>query len=327
MSPRRVIGVDAGGTKLLVGVVDDGLKVEHRTHALWPKRGCEEVVEQIAAAVATARDAAPDCVAVGLGIPSLVDSRTGESRLSVHLALDRLRVAEVVAERVGLPVTVDNDANAAMLVEHRHGAARETDYAALLTIGTGIGGALVVGGRLYRGADGYAGELGHIVVDHSGPPCFGDCPGRGCLEAGASGSAIGRLGEERARSVPGSKLGSLLSARGSIEGSDVTDLAIGGDPDALAIVEVAGRWLGAGLVTIVNAFNPRVVVVGGGVMRLGELLLAPARAVLVERALAPAAAAASVVAAEFGEDAGMIGAGLMALDGDAPGGPFHTAPR
>lgn len=313
MSLRRTIGLDAGGTKLLTGVVGEALEVDHREHALWAGNGCDEVIEQMMDAVGRALASSPDAVGIGLGIPALVDSRSGVARSSVHLPLEGVDLGAVARERFGLPVVVDNDANAAMACEHRHGAARGTSDAALLTIGTGIGGGLVLDGRLYRGANGFGAELGHMVVDLDGAPCSEGCTGRGCLEAVASGSALARTGHAAAGRLPDSPLGRARSD-GAVTGRTVTEAALAGDPVALEIVDHAGRRLGAGLVSIVNALNPEVIVVGGGVMALGDLLLGPARAVVIERALRPSREAVRIVPAQFGEDAGMLGAALLAMD-------------
>ncbi len=313
MSQRPTIGLDAGGTKLLAGVVDDGHEVTFREHALWRGSDSETVIGQILGAVDAALQHAPDAAAVGLGLPALVDA-DGRAHSSVHLPLDGVDLGQLVRERTGLPVHVDNDANAALLCEHRLGAARGASHAVMLTIGTGIGGGLLLGGALYRGAAGFGAELGHIVVDLGGAPCFGDCPGRGCLEAVASGSALARTGLAAARRLPDSALGGVLSEHGLITGVDVTEAALAGDAVAVEVVTHAARRLGAGLVSIVNALNPELVVVGGGVLALGELMRGPAREVMTVRALAPSAAAARVVAAEFGEDAGMIGAALLAVE-------------
>jgi glucokinase len=314
MSLRRAIGVDAGGTKLLVGVVDERLDVSHREQMLWPGGGLDPVMDAIAGAVERARHEAPDVVAVGFGIPALVDRETGAARSSVHLPLDEVPFRSLMARRLGLPVVVDNDATAALVAEARHGAARGARHAALLTIGTGIGGGLLVDGRIYRGANGFGGELGHIVVDLDGAPCFDDCPGRGCLEAVASGSALARMGRAAAGRLPGSALGRALEEQGEITGITVTEAALAGDAVALEVVGHAARRLGAGLVGIVNALNPEVIVVGGGVMALGELMLGPARDVVAERALRPSREAVRIAEAEFGEDAGMLGAALLAME-------------
>ena len=314
MRRRRVIGLDAGGTKLLGGVVGEDLVVHQRVHRVWRGQGRAEVLETMVEAVEEARAAAPDAEAVGFGIPSLIEWPAGRSVVSVHLPLDDLPFRELMAERLGLPVFVDNDANAALLAEHRHGAAHGTSHAVLLTIGTGIGGGLVLGGRLYRGSSGAAAELGHMVVDMDGPPCQGGCPNRGCLEAVASGSALGREGERLARERPESALGRADAAGAPVTGALVTELAHDGDAAALEALELIGTRLGVGLSSIVNVFDPEVIVIGGGVIAAGELLLAPARAELARRALAPGRDRVRVAAAAFGEEAGMLGAAVLALE-------------
>jgi glucokinase len=314
MSPRRVIGIDAGGTKLLGGVVDEELSVRHRVHRLWRGRERQEVLDVMVDAVEEARAAAPDAVAAGIGIPALVDADSGASAFSVHLPLEGVPFRDLMQERLGLPVFVDNDANLAAVAEQRAGAARGASHVAMLTLGTGIGGGLILGGRLYRGAHGGAAELGHVVVDIDGPPCQGGCPGRGCLEVMASGTAIGREGLAAAEREPDSALGAELREGREITGARVTELAHDGDPAAVGVLRLIGERLGAGIVGIVNTFNPEVVVVGGGAVAGGDLLLDPARAVVAQRALPPSRDQVRVVAAGFGEEAGLIGAAVLALE-------------
>jgi glucokinase len=318
VSGSRVIGIDAGGTKLLGGVVDEELGVHSRVHRLWRGGDVPEVLDIMVEAVEEVRQAAPDVTAVGFGIPSRVDSSTGSSVGSVHLPLDDVPFRDLMSERIGLPVHVDNDANAAILAEHARGAARGARHAAMLTLGTGIGGGLILDGRLYRGASGAAAELGHMVVDLDGPPCQGGCPSRGCLEALASGPAIGRAGEAAARRAPGSALGRALARGREITGPLVTELAHDGDEAARAVLHQAGRHLGVGISNLANMLNPEVVVIGGGVVAAGELLLAPAREVVQERALLPARDLVRVVPAHFGDESGMLGAALLALGAGPP---------
>jgi glucokinase len=315
MPPRRVIGIDAGGTKLLGGVVDEQLVVHHRVHRIWRGADRGETLDIFVEAVEEVRAAAPDVEAVGFGIPSLIDPETGVSLWSNHLPLDGVPFRDLMSERLGLPVHVDNDANLALLAEARRGAARRARYALMLALGTGIGGGILIDGRVYRGAAGAAGELGHLVVDADGAECPGDCPGRGCLEVVASGNTIGQEGELVGREAPESALGRRLAAGAEISGQFVTELAHSGDPAAMAVLESVGRRLGAGLTGLVNAFNPEVVVVGGGAVSAGELLLGPARAVVAERALPPSREAVRIVPAHFGEESGMVGAALFALAG------------
>jgi glucokinase len=314
MGAACVIGVDLGGTKLLAGVVDADLRVHHRTYRLVPDGDLGTLLDVIVEAVREGCAAAPAPVAaVGFGIPCLLDRRRGVAVSSVHLPIVDVPFADVMRERLGVPVDVDNDANAAMLAEWRHGAARGARDAFMLTIGTGIGGGLVIDGRLARGAVGAGAELGHVVIDMDGPPCQGACPNRGCLETFVSGSALAREGLAAARAHPGSALGRAAAAGRPVTGPLVTELAWDGDPAAREVVARAGRRLGVGLASLVNALNPEVAVIGGGVVAAGELLLAPARAELAVRALRPSRDLVRVVPARFGDEAGMLGAALLAL--------------
>ena len=297
--PRRVIALDAGGTKLLAGVLDDELAGEWRLRAEW---GEADVLEVFAFAIGEARRAAPDAEAIGVGIPSRVDRATGSSVGAAHLPLDNVPLREVLSERSGLPVQVDNDANLAALGEHRAGAAAGSSDAVMITIGTGIGGGLILGGRLYRGSSGAGAEIGHMTIDFDGPACGGDCPGHGCFESYVSGPALARAGAE-------------AGLEAGLDGVAVTDRALAGDPAAVEAVVVIGRRLGAGIASLLNLFDPEVVVVGGGVARAGELLLGPAREVARERALSPAAERARIVRAHFGEESGVVGAAVLALAG------------
>ncbi len=315
MPPRRVIGMDAGGTKLLGAAVDSDLGVRHRVHRFWRGADRRETLAIVHDAVEEVRAAAPDVEAVGFGIPALVDHERGRAAWANHLPIDDLRFRDVMSERLGLPVVVDNDTNAAVLAEHRHGAARGADHAVLVALGTGIGGGLVLNGRLYRGAHGFAGELGHLVVDYDGEECPGSCPGRGCLEVLASGAAFGRAGTRAASSTPESTLGRRLADGHEITGGIVTELAHAGDEQARTLLGDIGRRLGAGLTGIVNAFDPEVIVIGGGAVAAGDLLLEPAREVVAARALPPMREVVRIVPAAFGDESGMLGAALMALDG------------
>jgi glucokinase len=309
MPPRRVIGIDAGGTKLLGGVVDEGLVVHHRVHRIWRGGDRAETLDIFVESVEEVRAAAPDVAAVGFGIPALVEWETGVSRWSTHLPLADVRFRDVMSERLGLPVVVDNDANAALLAE-----ARFVSHAVLVALGTGIGSGLLLDGRIYRGSRGMGAEIGHMVVDLHGPDCQGSCPGRGCLEVMASGSTIGREGRAAAAAAPESALGRRVAADQEITGGIVTELAHAGDDAAVSVLRQIGRRLGYGLVGVVNVFNPELIVIGGGALAAGELLLGPAREVVAERALPPVRDMVSIVPAEFGDESGMLGAALLALD-------------
>jgi glucokinase len=314
MSAGCVIGVDLGGTKLLAGVVDAELNVHHRVfrHAREGK-GPDQLLDALVAAVDEAREAAGGEVrAVGFGVPSLVDPVTGVANTTVHLPLRDVPLRDVMAERLGVPVAVDNDANAATVAEHRHGAAVGSTTAALLTLGTGIGGGIVADGRVVRGAFGGAGEWGHMVIQADGPLCT--CGNRGCLEMLVSGTALGRAAQQVAVELPDSGFGRALRAGRDITGMLATELAHDGDPIAREVVASIGHYLGVGIGNVVNILNPEVVVVGGGVIAAGELLLAPARAVVSERALAPSRNQVRIVPTRFGDASGMIGAAILAMD-------------
>jgi glucokinase len=316
MPGRRTIGVDMGGTKLLAGAVDTKLSVHRRVQRSVGGLDQSSLLDVVVDAVEEARaSAGGEVEAVGFGIPALIDQRARRAVISVHLNLAGLPFADLMAERLGLPVFVDNDANVAAIAEHRAGAARGCSEAVIVTLGTGIGGGLILRGELYRGALGAGGELGHMVIDMDGPPCHGNCPNRGCLEALASGTALAREALRIARTRGDSGLGQALAAGRELAGPLVTELAHDGDPAALEAIELIGRRLGVGIANFVNIFNPEVVVVGGGVIGAGELLLAPARAEMRSRALPPSRDEVQIVAARFGVEAGMIGAAALAVDG------------
>lgn len=318
MAPGSTIGVDLGGTKLLAAWVDAGGAIGPRVRRRVAGLTFGELVETTVEAVsAVAADAPAPVRGVGFGIPALIDRRTGESVRSVHLPIDGVRFADVLAERLPYPVAVDNDANCAVLAEWRAGAAAGLDHVVMLTLGTGIGGGLVLGGSVYRGAVGAGAELGHMVVDYDGPDCFGDCPGRGCLEALASGSALERDAADAIRARPDCALAREADASGRVTGEAVTRLAAEGDPVAEGLVREVGRRLGAGLAGLAMALNPQAIVVGGGVSAAGELLLEPARAELRRRALSPSRDEVRVVAAALGDEAGMVGAAMLAAEAEA----------
>ena len=313
-----VIGVDLGGTKLLAGAVGPDLAVHHRVRrqafGLDQATLLATIVEAVQEATQAAEAAGTEVAAVGLGIPVTMDRRVGVAAYSTHLPIAGMPFEAVMSEQLGLPVAVDNDGNCAVLAEVRHGAARGAEDVVMLTLGTGIGGGLVRGGRLQRGWIGAGAEFGHMVIDMDGPPCQGNCPNRGCLEVMASGSALVREAALRVGRRPDTPLGHALEEGRALTGPFVTELAHDGDPVALDAMEAVGRALGVGLSSIVNMLNPEVIVIGGGVIAAGEMLLAPARREMLARALTPARDAVRVVPAAFGDEAGMIGAAILARE-------------
>jgi glucokinase len=316
MPARRIIGVDLGGTKLLAGAVDPSLGVHHRVARTVTGLQQTALLDVAVDAVAEARrSAGADVAAVGFGIPALIDRRNGRVAVGVHTPLADLAFADVMAERLGLPVFVDNDGNNSALAEHRAGAARGTSDAIVLTLGTGIGGGLILGGELYRGFRGGAGELGHMEIDFDGPFDDDNCRGRGCAEMYASGRALVREATRLAGERPGSGLALAVDGGRPLAGPLVTELAHDGDAAAIEAVELIGSRLGVVITSLVNIFNPEIVVVGGGVIAAGELLLAPARAVVAERTFPFVSEGLRIVSARFGVEAGMIGAAALAYDG------------
>ena len=308
------IGADLGGTKMAVGVVDEGPDVLWRSTETTTGRTLDELMETLEHELRAGIEACPDVEAIGLGVPSTIDRKRGVAVASVNLPIADVPVRDLIAERIGLPTFMDNDANLAALAEHRFGVGRGTRNLVLVTIGTGIGGGLVLEGEPFRGSSGAGAELGHVVIDENGPRCQGNCPNHGCVEALASGTALGRAGTLAAQTHPDSALGRALEADGEVTGKTVTEAALAGDGIAVEVVAGIGRHLGVALSSYANIFDPDVIVIGGGVAAAGELLLEPARRELRGRALPPMNET-KVTLAALGPEAGMIGAAAMALEG------------
>jgi len=310
VSAAETIGVDLGGTKMLVGVLAD-------TEPLYEQREAstgqteDELVELLVREVTEARDARPGAAAVGLGIPATIDHDEGVAVSAVNLPLADLAIREIVSERVGLPVFVDNDGNVAALAEYLYGAARGKPHMVMLTVGTGIGGGLILGGEIYRGSTGAGAELGHVVIQADGPPCQGNCPNHGCVESLASGTALGREARAAAESAADSALGKLLAEGKEIDGRAVTEAALAGDEIAIGVFDLIGGRLGVACASFANIFQPNAIVIGGGVIAAGDLLLEPARREVRERALRPMNET-PILEATLGNDAGMTGAAAMA---------------
>ncbi|HXR60676.1 MAG TPA: ROK family protein [Solirubrobacterales bacterium] len=310
MNGSETIGVDLGGTKLLVGVLSE-------TQPLYEQREGskgqteDELVELLIREIEEARDTRPDVAAIGLGIPATIDHERGLAVSAVNLPLKNLPIRDIVGERTGLPVFVDNDGNVAALAEYLYGAARGMPHIVMLTVGTGIGGGLILGGEIYRGSTGAGAELGHIVIQADGPPCQGNCPNHGCVESLASGTALGREGRAVAESTADSALGKALAEGKEIDGRVVTEAALAGDATAIGVFELVGGRLGVACSSLANIFQPNAIVVGGGVIAAGDLLLEPARREIRERALDPMNRT-PILEATLGNDAGMIGAAALA---------------
>ena len=312
MGHGEAVGIDVGGTKInALRVARDGEILDRkdaRTPADDPEATLATMID-LADAMRT-----DDVLAVGVGAAGLVDVRDGVLRFAPNLAWRELPIAARMRRTLGLPVQVDNDANVAAYAEYRFGAGRGYRHLLLVTVGTGIGGGIVDNGRLFRGAHGFASEIGHIIVDPDGPRC--GCGNRGCWEQVAAGRAIGRLGREVARRHPGSILaGTAGGDADRITGADVTEAARGGDVPARAVLAEVGRRLGEGIAGLVNVLDPQIVVVGGGAIRAGDLLLEPAREAYRRSVEGfDHRPAVPIVAAMLGNDAGAVGAASLALE-------------
>jgi glucokinase len=311
---RLAIGVDIGGTKIGGGVVTDAGEIVDREQVPTPGSDPAGTLDAMLRVIESLRTRTPGVAAVGVGAAGLVEWPEGRIRFAPHNAYPQGSLRRLVTERTGLPTIVDNDANVAAWAEARYGAALGSDHMVLLAVGTGVGAGLVLDGRVYRGATGLGGEFGHITVDaEGGAPC--GCGNAGCLEAVASGSALGRYGRDAAAADPEGLIAKLAGEPDRVTGVVVYEAARQGDPTAVALFERVGRWLGIGMATAVTLFDPQVLVVGGGLASAFGLLLRPARAGMEEfvfgrrfRTLPP------VVAARLGPDAGVVGAATLALE-------------
>ena len=314
MAGALSIGIDVGGTKVAGLLVDcrGGGRVLSRQVVETPARDADETARTIIEVAGELRARREDVAAVGVGSAGMVD-RDGVIRYAPNMAWRDYPLRRRVAEGVGLPTLVDNDANVAAWGEFRFGAGRDCADMLLVTVGTGIGGGIVLGGRLVRGANGFAAEVGHVVVEPGGPLC--GCGNLGCLEQVASGRAIGRLGRRAAIDYPESLIVRLAGGDPDrVDGPMVTEAARGGDQVALHIYDQVGRRLGEGIAGMVNVLDPALVVVGGGVIEAGDLLLAPAREAFRDTVEAVEhRPEVPIVAAAMGNDAGAVGAADLAL--------------
>ena len=318
-----VLGIDVGGTKVAVGAVAGAEApdvLERPTDVSSPAA----LLDGIEAAVREAIGHTGAPRAIGIGIPSQVEFSTGRVIASVNIPLAGVALRDELAGRFGVPVYVDNDANCAALAEAQLVPGGPARYLVMLTLGTGVGGGVVIDGEIFRGGTGLGAELGHVVIDAEGPECPGNCPSRGGLEAFCSGTALEREATDLARRSPDSRLGRLAGERGAVKGRDVVAAATEGDADALALFERLGTWLGIGIAGLVNTFEPEHVVIGGGLSRAGDLFLDAARAEAGARALPALFANATISLARGGAAAGVIGAGLLALHEHARSGDTPT---
>lgn len=311
---RTVIAGDFGGTNLRAALVSESgaALVRHEINST-PDASAETVLERIGDLLMEVRDRGAEApVAACLAVAGLIDAEGGRVMVSPNIpAFRNLALTAPLSERIGLPVSIENDASAAALGEYRFGAGRGARHTLHATLGTGIGGGIVVDGRLYRGAQGLAGEIGHIVLDTAGPPC--GCGARGCLEAMAGGLAFGRRAQRLIESGAAPILAGVAAGQPATAGH-LAEAARRGEASAIAEIRNGGHTIGIGLGNIVNILNPDVVTLSGGLLGMGDLLLDPLRAAMASLAYGPASNT-PIRTSELGEDAGLLGAAAVALAG------------
>ena len=318
--PRRpVLTVDLGGTKIASAVIDAGSEVLASDHRLTrADEGVEAVIGRIFEVVesllkeSNPGPSRPDSISIAAA--GAIDSVKGIVTLSPNLpGWCNIPLRDQVAERFGMDTFLVNDASAAALAEHRLGAGRGMDNLIYITVSTGIGGGIVMGGQLYLGSSGAAGEIGHMVIDSGGPECY--CGLSGCLEVLASGTAIARQAKKRLRDGQNSTLTNLVAGNiDAITAREVSQAAQGGDRLAAEVVAQAAKYLGIGMAGVVNIFNPDIIVFGGGVSKMGDFLLDPVRRLVREKAFSISAQAVKIVTAELGDDVGLLGAAIFARE-------------
>jgi glucokinase len=308
-----VIGVDIGGTKVAVAELRDGELSEPLTRPTECSSG-PALLDQLVSMVQSVRSG--DLSAVGLGVPSVVEFKTGRVVSSVNVPLADVPLRQVLGERLAVPVFVDNDATVAALAEaHDEQLHMVSRNLVILTVGTGLGGGIVLSGRIYRGATGGAGELGHTLIGldaSAAVPEPAGFPQPGALESVAAGRALDHMAARSAAVNPESELGRLHASGHEVLGADAVQAAEDGDPDAKNLVERWAEWVGVGVANAINTFDPDEVVIGGGAARAGELLLEPAKRVALGYVLPGLGRATTIRLARHGVRAGVLGAALLA---------------
>jgi glucokinase len=321
-APRRkkyLGAVDLGGSKILSVIAEgDGRRVGEDRRATSAEEGPEVVLERIGVSLEEALTKAglhqDDLAAVGICSPGPCDIDAGVICSAPNLPGWRdVPICRYLEERLGTPARLENDANAAAVGEHVYGAGRGCCHLIYFTVSTGVGGGFIIDGRLYRGATGVAGEVGHMTIDPHGPVC--GCGNHGCLEALASGTAIAARGEELVAQGGSALLAELAQEQGELTAGTVAQAAGQGDMACRAIIRRAGYYLGIGFASYLNIFNPQLIIIGGGLVKVGDVLLAPARAEMEARAMPEALKAVQVKLAELGDYAGVMGMVALLREG------------
>ena len=313
--PRPATGVDIGGSKVLAVRLSHDGEVEAHCKLPTPPEA-DDIVQAVLAAASKVSGSAPGGP-LGVGCPGMVDLR-GKAHYSPNLhGVDgvNLRAELLRHRRAGATTVVCNDATAACWAERTLGSARGADYVVMVTLGTGIGGGLVMGGRLVEGVNGFAGEVGHVVVDPHGPPC--PCGKRGCWERFASGGGLGRLAREAAL---GGRVPRCVELAGggpeAVRGEHLTAAALEGDRESIEIMDEFAWWVALGLANLANVLDPAVIVLGGGLIEAERVIMGPVRRAFEDLVEGPRARSVEIVPAYFGERAGAVGAALLAAEAD-----------
>jgi glucokinase len=313
-----VVAVDLGGSKIAVAIISDDYRVLAREqHPTLAEEGVDSVINRVISSVrqiiTSGNIALSQLGGISLAAAGAIDSLRGIVTLSPNLpGWCDIPLGSTIEESLGIRTWIINDANAAALGEHQLGAGRGVDNLIYLTIGTGIGGAIIIDGKLYTGVCGSAGEIGHMTIEVNGPRC--ECGNFGCLETLASGRAIAREAKKRLSSGGRSSLTEAVAGKvADITAKEVAMAAQQGDALANDVIKDVATYLGVGMVNLVNIFNPEMIVVGGGIASMGDLLLEPARQIVRERAFPVSAAAVRIVTTELGNDAGLLGAAHFAF--------------
>ena len=313
-----VVAIDLGGSKIAAAIISPKYKILAREyHPTLASQGVDSVINRIASAVeqitAATGTALSQTCGISIAAAGAIDQKRGMVTLSPNLPGWRdVPLSGIIQERLRSQIWLINDANAAALGEHYLGAGRGAKNLIYLTVGTGIGGAIIIEGRLYTGVCGSAGEIGHMTIDTNGPRC--ECGNVGCLETLASGKAIAREAVRRIGSGERPSLAELVNGKiADITAREVATAAQQGDALANDVIKHVATYLGVGMVSLVNIFNPEMIIVGGGVASVGDLLFEPARQIVKERAFPVSAAAVRIVTTELGNDAGLVGAAHFAF--------------
>lgn len=318
MQKKYVIGVDLGGTKILTALANLQGEILQRVRvATVADEPASAVVQRIIATIQKVMEDSQvnkaEVLRIGVGSPGPLDLERGIVLFSPNLQWSNVPIVQLIQEAIEIPVILENDANAAALAEYRFGAGKGADSLVYMTISTGVGGGIIINDQILHGHNNNAGEIGHHTIIADGPVC--GCGNHGCLEALASGTALGRYGREAVEQGRETMIGDLVDRLSEIDGATVTRAAYAGDQVALEIVNKVATYLGIGLANMINIFNPEKIILGGGVTKAGDLLIETIKETVAQRALKASTKDCQITFAELDSDVGVLGAIAVALSG------------